>query len=112
MFSIIGEIELTGQRFNVIIRGTTEIDGERRLQRIRTAWSRVGGPAFSTLAQAMIRELSNFNQTQLKNSTANIFFRTNVGRGNRFEFESAKLITSTESPTVFLVVIGVSSVAE
>lgn len=110
---LIGEVHwrrLSGRPFNVIIRGTTEVNGVRVTERIKTAWSNVTAEAFKSLAALMIRELADFDQTQLKNSLANILFRTHVGRGNRFEFQNAKLITSTNNPTVYLVVIDIARV--
>ena len=112
MLSIIGETRLAGQVFDVIFRATTEVNGPRRTDRMKTSWGNIEREKFISLFHSMLAGISNFDRTQLQNTSANVFFRQNCGRGNRFEFSTANLITSSDHPGKIVIAIEISETIE
>ena len=89
------------------IRLITQIDGERLHQRMQGSFSEIPDDDLELLAHQMIALYSNFGTNDLHEAEANNFFVSHCGRGNRFQFKSSEMITTSVYPNEILIVIEV-----
>ena len=70
----------------VEIRLVTDIEGSRRVERMKKSFHLIPKEALLFLANQMIGSYANFTEQNLKESDANISFERNSGRRLKFTF--------------------------
>ena len=89
------------------VRGCTDLEGVRTLEKIERAWLSIPENAFELLLINQLQNYPNYTQNNLQESEANRYFRLNAGRGQRYAFDHSTMVLSTESPNYVLISIEI-----